>query len=556
MAIDTQQLENAEKFRSLLLSADGTTKPILLYGGSVEIEDAFKGKLNAEQIAQIKINREAYQAVEAAAAENQPEPEKKKDDTSGQKVNQQVSGAAGGITAIPGAIFAYLDGEDRYSAEKLERKANQRGEKEVKDARNAAKKTGKAFTEEDRAAAEKRGKAAFHEEYVQYHDKRARQLAKDPKNNNPYLKRALFNKDTREAIAKAEAAAKRDKSQKLTSVRSLPPEVRSQIPKTSTIRTVAMGTSQTTTARIGGASAQRTTSSTRAAIPGARNHFSIRSRLGNPISSTANKIMKPLSWLRQNMMLISIGSSLAFVVVFTIFVSFIFFFVDVGGVAGGTSSSSSSGSGSDQAGNSGGTGGSGGGGGETTPTTIVGWAKIIGDNTFVPDGCPPKSSRTRMKAKITNGSYTCKTHNGTCKGVSGDNYLCTQLVKDSYNLFGIKNSFASRAWKMAAGWPWHGGTYLINNSDINQQKYYLQQLQPGDAMFYGCNTNLTSIGHVDIIYSIDPNLDKTGNGRITTIDTNTPTVFGHLTIHNWGFTNLYSTDECSPAKFMWFGQPK
>lgn len=206
-------------------------------------------------------------------------------------------------------------------------------------------------------------------------------------------------------------------------------------------------------------------------------------------------------------------------------------------------------------------------------TSIISWAKIIADATtfFYPDPTHPPTScvknlssclphsqgRTRMVTSVTNGSYTVPTKTGTCDGVCEPTYYCTDLVRDSYNLAGIKNDFSQRSPEMAAGWPWHGGTFLINNSDINQQASNIQRLQTGDAMFYACDTTRDTIGHVDIIYAIDPNLVANGgNGRITTVDTNTPTVLGHLTLHNWSFTNYYSLEECDQAKYMWFGQPK
>jgi len=58
----------------------------------------------------------------------------------------------------------------------------------------------------------------FHENYVTYHEKRARELIKDPKTNNPLLKKALFYKDARAAIARSEEEAKGNKSLQFSSI--------------------------------------------------------------------------------------------------------------------------------------------------------------------------------------------------------------------------------------------------------------------------------------------------------------------------------------------------
>jgi hypothetical protein len=86
----------------------------------------------------------------------------------------------------------------------------------------------------------------------------------------------------------------------------------------------------------------------------------------------------------------------------------------------------------------------------------------------------------------------------------------------------------------------------------------IEQAQPGDAMFYSCGNTQSTMGHVDLIYSIDQDqLNRTnGTGRIQTIDTNTPTEFGTLTLRNWNFTNYYSLEGCSQAKYMWLGKSK
>jgi len=346
---NTQQLENAEKFRALLHSVGEATKPALLYGGSVQLAEVFKDK-SAEEIAKIISDRDAYQKVESEAAgaiQHNPQ-QTKKDELD--KTTAQTSNSAGfAAAAIPGSIYTYFfDNPDRYSAEQLEKAADKRANSEIKDAQRAAKKAKKTFTEEDKAVAAERGKKLFHDEYVLYHDQRARDLAKDPATNNAYLKRALFYKDAKKAMEKAAETAQKDKSLKMVNLKSLSPAEKTQIPKTSIITAVALNRGQPKTAVFIG---EQTIASPTFATSifqrlGLRNGAPAKSILGKGTPNTPG-IPRPklLSFARRNYLQFSVLSVLIGVVLLTAAITLL---LGVGQVNAGTPPSS------------GGTGGNGG----------------------------------------------------------------------------------------------------------------------------------------------------------------------------------------------------
>jgi hypothetical protein len=521
-----------------LEKSDGTVKSILLNGSSIDIARALGGNASEMEISQILNERSAYGVVEQEATAKQEEPQRTKKDELDRSTSRTSRSIGGALIAAPFGIYAhFFNNPDRYTAKQLDKTANWYGEKEAKKAQQAAKKSRKTFSEEDGAAAFERGRIAYHDQYVLYHDKRARQLANDPATNNPLLKRSLFYKDTKAAMARAAEEARKDKSAKITSVKSLPQDVRRQIPTTSPIKSVAMGTSsKLTPIRPSGIPTNYATKpgvpnapkSLKHAPPGVHPSRGIR----NPLSKILPK--NPLSLLRF-LLPGSIIGVLAAVVFLTIIITFFF---GVGDVAGGSSSSSG---GTGDIGTGGGTGSGG--------TDIISWAKIIDDKVtfFTGPKCLNSPQRTVMMATVTNGSYTVLPRSGSCgKGLS--TFFCTDLVIGSYNLAGIKNSFSRRSPVMAAHWT--GGVQLMTSQSV------IEQAQPGDVMFYSCNNTMSTIGHVDIIYSIDQDqlARNKGTGRIITIDANTPTEIITHTLRNWKIGLHFNLDECAPAEYMWLGK--
>jgi hypothetical protein len=113
-----------------------------------------------------------------------------------------LGSAFGLIVAIPVGIYSYVNSPSRYSAEKLEKKAQEYTEKEIKKATKKAKRN---LTEEERTVLYDKAQMDFHENYVR--DPRSRdrasQLAKNPKNKNNYLLAAIENENNRKSIVGA-----------------------------------------------------------------------------------------------------------------------------------------------------------------------------------------------------------------------------------------------------------------------------------------------------------------------------------------------------------------
>jgi lysophospholipase L1-like esterase len=195
------------------------TKGDLLLGGPLEVSNALGGNLSETEINQILNDRQDYRAVEeTAATESQSKStEQERERETATRTASQTAGPAGSyLGLVPAAIYSVIDNPGRYSAEKLEQKAIAAATKSVKTAEKAAKKTKKNLTEEERKALYDKEKMEFHENYVTYHEKRARELIKDPKTNNPLLRKALFYKDAMAAIAKAEEEAQGDESRQFS----------------------------------------------------------------------------------------------------------------------------------------------------------------------------------------------------------------------------------------------------------------------------------------------------------------------------------------------------
>jgi len=337
---DSQQLQNADIFRKILQASDDVTKTILLTSqNTLEVLNALKSHGFSESDASRILNyRQDYLAIESEAEASRHRPVKEKENEAIDKATKQAAGSVGGnLAGIPMGVYSYFfDNPDRYTHEQLKKKADKyakdKAKEDVKKAKKDAKKAKKKLTDEEledvyKKAHDKR-QLEFHNQYVLYHDKRARELADDPTNTNPYLKKALFYKDTKAAMANAMAEAQKDKSLKLTEIKSLPKDMQAKIPKNSSIKYVATEPSTTTLGPI----------KTPGNIRPKRSRTPANLHSGRGIPNPLGKLLpkNPLSLLRRFPLAIPITGALISVVFFTAVISFFFF--DVSGVAGGTPS--------------------------------------------------------------------------------------------------------------------------------------------------------------------------------------------------------------------------
>lgn len=333
MAIDTQQIESAERFRKLLRDSGESAKPILLYGGSVEIAKIFEDKKDGTEIAQIISDRDAYQAVESAtAAANQRNPKETKKDQLDQSTAQATRSVGGAATAVPAAIYSYFFGNpDRYSAEQLENAANKSARNEIEAAEKAARKAKKNITDQERDALFDKARMDFHEDYLIWHRKRALELAKT--SSNPYLLAAIENeKNRKEVVTKERSLFQKTPVFQKKIIGQTGPEISELTGKDLSFSSEKIQSRKL----IGG---QTIPSTTPAARPGFLSRFSNKSRAGRGIQNPLNKIANPLSLLRRFLLPISITTTLISVVLFTAIITFFFF--DIGSVAGGTGSEQS-----------------------------------------------------------------------------------------------------------------------------------------------------------------------------------------------------------------------
>lgn len=157
-------------------------------------------------------NPELEELLESAAEQRELEEEIRKEN---EQSGSRFGSAIGLLIAVPVGIYSYINGPDRYSAERLEKEAQKKATKEVKKIIKSSKKN---FTEDEREVLHEKAKREYYDNYATYHEKRARKLAQDPKTNNPFLKRALSYKDARDTIAKATAEAQKDKPRQFSPI--------------------------------------------------------------------------------------------------------------------------------------------------------------------------------------------------------------------------------------------------------------------------------------------------------------------------------------------------
>lgn len=141
---------------------------------------------------------------------------------------------------------------------------------------------------------------------------------------------------------------------------------------------------------------------------------------------------------------------------------------------------------------------------------IVYWAGVV--NNALEKGST--GSWDKVQADISNDGYTVTKQ----PGAPGAKYWCTYLVVDSYNLAGVKGlSIVNHGLvrNMQTFWqnPPAGYFYI----PFDQKIEAWQQVKPGFAVIRIHPTNY-QLDHADIVSNF--HIDKRGNGRIDTLDSN------------------------------------
>lgn len=146
-------------------------------------------------------------------------------------------------------------------------------------------------------------------------------------------------------------------------------------------------------------------------------------------------------------------------------------------------------------------------------TEILVWGRKINNVLTKALGCS-NTIYNRQQSIIRNtAGYSAAIRGGDCQGYGGA-YLCTRLVKDAYNLAGIKNNLSEWTPSMVSQWGSIRGLTLLKTNNVRMVK-------PGDAVFwYGLSgsCNCYRYRHADLIDAISVN--SSGNGVLYTIDAN------------------------------------
>ena len=126
-----------------------------------------------------------------------------------------IGSLLGLLIVIPSEVYSYVNSPSRYSAEKLEKKADQHAKKQVRAAEKLAKKAKKTLTEQERASLYNNAQVTYHGDFVRGYRKRADYLARG--SSNKYLLAAIEDENNR----KNQVVVTKNKVQSKTSIPTL-----------------------------------------------------------------------------------------------------------------------------------------------------------------------------------------------------------------------------------------------------------------------------------------------------------------------------------------------
>lgn len=132
---------------------------------------------------------------------------------------------------------------------------------------------------------------------------------------------------------------------------------------------------------------------------------------------------------------------------------------------------------------------------------------------------------------------------GQCNGTMLPAYLCTQLIKDSYNLAGKVNSFSLNTYYMEQAWSQRNGYKVLS---ANNQTT-IRQLKAGDVIFMFDTYSPTGLKHVVVIRNIQ--VDSNGNGKINILQSNSHSVSSYYPINRWKIIHYYRNNPNAILKF-------
>ncbi len=500
-------------------------------------------------------NPELDQPLEQVTVPSETEEDIKK----GEKSGAGIGSVLGLLFAVPFGIYSYINSPGRYSAEKLEKKADEHAKKQVRNAEKIAKKTKKTLSEEEHVTLYNNAQAEFHDNFVQGYRKRADQLAKNPNNTNKYLNEAIARADTRTNIEeyvrdyqkRADQLAKRpaNKSTGEFLIKNLTPAAPTA--ETPSVRVPSDGTNIPSIPSVSSPSAPGIPGKTAPKIPGNKRGLPHIPRPGlpNPMQQLTN-LLSPFNPTK--IIMISLGG--VFLATFLIV-----FLAGGGGGGGGVAAGAQP---PPQ------TCGSAGGSckascdtnetenttascslssdpslnkccvpSQPTSTNVTSWAKQISD--ALTNTCVGGVIYNSLQTAITNGTYTIPAvpYPGGCNGTVTGTYFCTLLVRDAYKLAGLPGPTSSTVCYEIRQWNALPGYTVQTSNDVRNVK-------PGDAVFWfdsqinNYNTNIC-LGapdvaeHTDIVYTLTITDSTNGLGTMQTLDANASLKIANYTIRNW-----------------------
>jgi hypothetical protein len=526
-----EQVKNAEKFRRILQTSGDNTRQMLLSGKPADTLKALVANgYSVEQSNEILNARQDYFIIENEAIAKQRE-------SSGNDAENQAPKRPTRLTSLavgPGILYSFLNDPSRYSAEKLEKKADKYAKNEVKTAEKTAKKAKKTFTEDDRTIAYEKGQRDYHEKYVRDYRKRADVLAEDPKNKNKYLLEAIENANNRKEVLEKKGLVAQEKVIEPTTPtpnESLRKDSASFTEKVPSQKITTFGPTPPSTNPIPNPNAPGIHGRTAPKIPGNKKDIlshlprpSLGKALPNPLQLT-----KVLSFLNPTNMAIA---SVFVVILAVFFIVLIFGEGGGGGVGGGGTAQGqppTTGSPSPPS--------------EAQSNSILYWAKTISDVLELATPCPGPIYN-RMQTSFRNNGYTSRKEPGSCDGYGGS-YFCTYLVGDSYQLAGINAPTGSTVASLVKNWTGAGFSLVKENN--------MRNIAPGDAVFWATAQSPRAVSstyfkHTDIVYAVNIN-PTTGNGYMQTIDANANIKIVKYNVINWVIQGVW----LHGANYPWFG---
>ena len=163
---------------------------------------------------------------------------------------------------------------------------------------------------------------------------------------------------------------------------------------------------------------------------------------------------------------------------------------------------------------------------------VLEWGMLINETLEIGNG----SRYNKMVKTITNGNYTAPTSIGSSEA---NQYWCTFLVIDAFNLAGHSGLSRTAGHGAVVGMArfWSNtptGYVFVDYLNDNRR---IADVQPGYAVFWVTDRSLNHTGSEHTALVIEITTDSRGNGRLTTIDSNSYNKSNTYVISDWKIVN-------------------